>query len=231
MALTQQPSDVAAAGERRLTMSYDEFLAWDEEGLHAEWVEGEVTVFMPPSVKHQAVSLFFSALLLAFVRAFKLGEVLTAPVEMRAKPDGAAREPDIIFVAAEHQDRLTGQRLVGPADLVVEIVSGESIGRDRGDKFYEYEEAGIPEYLILDPRAGKERVDFYRRTDNGKYLAVLPDSQGRYHSAALPGFWFDPAWFWQEPTPDPFLTLVQIAPAALELIVAALAAGRRGDAE
>lgn len=229
MAVAQQPGDVAAAGERRLKMSYDEFLAWEEEGVHAEWVDGEVIVFMPPNVKHQAVSLFFSALLLAFVRAFKLGEVLTAPVEMRARPGGSAREPDIVFVAAEHQDRLTGQRLIGPADLVVEIVSGESVGRDRGDKFYEYEEAGIPEYLILDPRAGKERVDFYRLTEAGKYLAVLPDAEGRYHSAVLPGFWFDPSWFWQESTPDPFLTLAQVSPPALEAVVATMASQRRGD--
>lgn len=231
MAPAQQPSDVAAERERRLPMSYDEFIAWDEEGIHAEWVDGEVLVFMPPNVKHQAVSIFFSALLFAFVRAFKLGEVLTAPVEMRARRDGAAREPDIVFVAAGHRDRLTGQRLVGPADLVVEIVSGESVGRDRGDKFYEYEEAGIPEYLILDPRAGKERVDFYRLTDEGKYLAVLPDGEGRYHSSVLPGFWFEPAWLWQDPTPDPFLTLAQISPAVLEAALVAIAAQRRESAQ
>lgn len=227
MALAQQPNEPVFEEEQRLPMTYDEFLAWADEDVHAEWANGEVVVFMPPSIKHQRISSFFSALLLFFVRAFNLGEVLAAPIEMRAKPDGAAREPDILFVATAHQERLTAQRLIGPADFVVEVVSRESAGRDRADKFYEYEEAGIREYLIIDPRAGKERVDFYRLTEEGKYLAILPDREGRYHSTVLPGFWFHPAWFWQDATPDPLLTLAEIAPEALAPVFAALEKQRK----
>jgi Uma2 family endonuclease len=173
------------------------------------------------------VSGLFAALLVLFVRAFNRGTVLTAPVEMRATPDGPAREPDILFVALDHLDRLTEQRLAGPADLVVEVISTESVGRDRAEKFYEYEEAGIPEYILLDPRPGKERVDLYRLTEEGRYLAVLPDSEGRYHSTVLPGFWFHPSWFWQEPAPDPLLLLAEMAPAALQQALAAVEARQR----
>jgi Uma2 family endonuclease len=231
MAVTQQPSDSATAGERRLKMSYDEFLAWDEEGVHAEWVDGEVVVFMPPNNKHQLVARFFYTLISLFVRAFNLGEVRIAPYEMRATPEGSAREPDILFVATAHRDRITAQRLTGPADLVVEVVSPESVGRDRGEKFYEYEEAGIPEYLILDPRLGKEQIDLYRLTEDGEYLAVLPDHDGRYHSAVLPGFWFQASWLRQDPAPDPLLTLADIAPTAFEPVIAALAARQREGAQ
>ncbi len=229
MAMTQQHDDTATAHERRFPMSYDDFLAWADEDVHAEWVEGEVTIFMPPNIRHQFIANFFQTLLTLFANAFDLGDVLGAPVEMRAQPEGSAREPDILFVIAAHRDRLTAQRLTGPADLVVEIVSNESASRDRSDKFYEYEAAGIAEYLIIDPRATKERVDFYGLTEAGKYLAVLPDGVGRYHSAVLPGFWFDPAWFWAAPTPDPLLTLVEIAPDALAPVLAALAARGRGE--
>ena len=225
MATTHQHDQATTTGERRFPMSYDDFLVWADEA-HAEWVEGEVTVFMPPNIRHQFIANFLQSLLTFFARAFDLGDVLGAPVEMRAQPNGPAREPDILFVAAAHRDRLTAQRLAGPADLVVEIVSNESAHRDRVDKFYEYEDAGIIEYLLIDPRPGKERVDFYHLTDAGKYLAVLPDGAGRYHAAVLPGFWFDPAWFWATPPPDPLLTLAEIAPQAL---TAALAArGRAG---
>ena len=54
-------------------------------------------------------------------------------------------------MATEHLDRLTDSHLSGPADLVVEIVSPDSLGRDRGDKFAEYEAASIPEYWLIDP--------------------------------------------------------------------------------
>ncbi len=226
MAMTQQHDDTTTARERRFPMSYDDFLAWADEDVHAEWADGEVTVFLPPNIRHQFIANFFQNLLALFASAFDLGDVLSALVEMRARPDGPAREPDILFVAAAHRDRLTPQRLAGPADLVVEIISNESASRDRVDKFYEYEAAGIAEYLLIDPRHTKERVDFYRLTEAGKYLAVLPDGVGRYHSAVLPGFWFGPAWFWANPTPGPLLTLTEIAPQAL---TAAL--DRRGRTE
>jgi Uma2 family endonuclease len=222
MAAVQHPHDPPPEQERRLTMSYEEFVAWANEDVHAEWANGEVIVFTPPSVRHQTVSGLFAALLVLFVRAFNRGTVLTAPVEMRATLDGPAREPDILFVATEHLERLTEQRLAGPADLVVEVISTESVGRDRAEKFYEYQEAGIAEYILLDPCRGKERVDLYRLTEEGKYLAVLPDGEGRYHSTVLPGFWFHPSWFWQEPAPDPLLLLAEMAPAALQKALATL---------
>lgn len=224
MATVQQHSDTALAQERRFSMSYEDFLTWADEDVHAEWTEGEVTVFMPPNDRHQVIAGFFYTLLLLFARSLDLGEVRIAPLEMRARPDGPAREPDILFVTAAHRDRLTAQRLAGPADFIVEIISNESVNRDRTEKFYEYEAAGISEYLLIDPRPEKERVDFYRLTAAGKYLAVLPDGAGRYHSAILPGFWFDPAWFWATPTPEPLLTLSEIAPDALAPVLAALAA-------
>jgi len=105
---------------------------------------------------------------------------------------------------------VTTNRLVGPADLVIEIVSDESVARDRVDKFYEYEAAGIREYWLIDPRLGRERIDVYRLNAQGKYQAVLPDDTGRYTTPLLPGFSFDPDWLWQLPAPDLLPILVDL---------------------
>jgi Uma2 family endonuclease len=217
MTMAQQTidaTDATTASERRLAMSFEEFLAWDGEAIHAEWVAGEVIVFMPAALKHQMVIGLLYRLLSDFVERFDLGLVLLAPFAMRALPDGPAREPDLLFVAREHLDRLTPQLLVGPADLAIEIISDSSLRRDRADKFYEYQRAGVREYWLFDPRPGEERTDFYRLTAEGKYLPVLPDEQGRYHSSVLPGFWLDPAWLWQEPPPSARQLLATIAPPA-----------------
>ena len=211
--MAQQTVDAPVAQEQRLTMSYEAFLEWSDEGTHAEWVDGEIIVFMPPTLIHQRVSFLLATLLSFYARFKNLGEVFTAPVEMRLWPGRSSREPDILFVAREHQDRLTTERLEGAADLVVELVSDSSVGRDRADKFYEYQEAGIPEYWIVDPRPGKQRVDLFRLTSQGTYQAVLPDASGHYHAGVLPGFWFDPDWLWQEPLPDPVTLLARITPA------------------
>ena len=213
--MSQQAIEPAQVQERRLAMSYDEFLSWLGEDTHAEWIDGEVIVFMPPTFKHQAIVGLLHTLLSLFAELFDLGVVQVAPFEMRATPNSPAREPDLLFVAREHLDRLTPERLAGPADLVVEIVSDSSVGRDRSDKFYEYQQLGIAEYWIIDPRPGKERIDWFRLTAEGKYLAISPDEYGRYHSTLLPGFWLDPAWLWQEPLPSALPLLAAIAPQAL----------------
>ncbi len=201
-------------GEKRIPMSYEEYLALGED-VHAEWVNGEVIVFLPASDKHQAIVGFLHVLLDLFANLFNLGAVRLAPYPMRARPDAPAREPDILFVAREHLDRLTSQALAGAADLVIEVISDDSVARDRADKFYEYQEAGIPEYWILDPREGKQRVDVYALSGPSRYEAILADAEGRYHSRVLPGFWFRAEWLWQEPLFNPLKVISEIAPQAV----------------
>lgn len=199
--MAAQRTAAALIPGRRLPMSYEEFLSRVGEDVHAEWVAGEVIVFMPPTDRHQAIVVFLVKLLGLFVDLFDLGEVRVAPLEMRARPDGPAREPDVLFVARAHLDRLTAARLIGPADLVVEIVSNDSVTRDSVDKFAEYRAAGVREYWPFDPRPGQERANFYRLAVDGTYQAMPLDADGRYHAMILPGFWFDPTWLWQDPLP------------------------------
>ena len=189
-----QPSPAPTTQGQRLRMSYEEFLAWADEDVHAEWVDGEVIIQMPPNEPHQRVVAFLMSLISLFIQLYKLGRLLPAPFEMRVLPDGAAREPDLIFIAHEHLDRLSQERLNGPADLIVEVISDDSVARDRADKFYEYQEAGVREYWILDSRPGRERTDFYVLDEKGRYRPVPPESDGRYHSTVLPGFWLYVDW-------------------------------------
>ena len=206
-----QAPTAPATQDQRLRMSYEEYLAWAHEDIHAEWVKGEVIVQMPPKQPHQIVVTFLLQLMGLFVQLYQLGRLLPAPFEMRATPDGPAREPDLIFVAREHLNLLTRERLQGPADLVVEVISDDSVGRDRGDKFYEYQAAGVKEYWIVDSRPGYQRTDFYALDEAGRYQPVLPDSDGRYHSTVVQGFWIQVDWLLSENPPDVLRALAQIA--------------------
>jgi Uma2 family endonuclease len=208
-----------ASGERRISISYEGFRSWPED-VHAEWVDGEMIVFMPPKTIHQQIVNWLVQLLGLYVKLLNLGEVIAAPFEMRVHAEASGREPDIVFVATEHLGRLTAKRLDGPADLVVEVISDESATRDRQEKFAEYAAGGVREYWLIDPRAGKQRVDCYGLTAEGQYRAVPPDAAGRYHAQVLPGFWFAEAWLWQEPLPNPLLLLAEIAPQALRAALA-----------
>lgn len=120
----------------------------------------------------------------------------------------AATEPDLLYIAEAHRDRIKDAYPDGPADLVVGIVSPESAGRDRGDKFYEYQAAGIPEYWLID--AEREAAEFYQLDERGRYQLVPADANGVYHSRALAGLWLRVTWLWQQPLPDPVDALLEI---------------------
>jgi Uma2 family endonuclease len=195
--------------EQRVPMSYEDYLQFADEHQLIEWVDGEVIAHMPPGTRHQQVQTFLAKLLGLFVEYFGLGELLVAPFEMRLAR--SAREPDLLFIATEHLDRLDAQRLRGPADLAVEIVSPESTSRDRAEKFDEYQAGGVREYWVIDVRPGQERADFWLLDASGRYRAVLPDANGIVHAAVLPGFWLDVAWLWQNPLPSALMAFAEIA--------------------
>jgi len=181
-------------------MSYEEFLAIPEPIL-AEWVDGEVTIFMPPTLEHQDALGLLSVLLRLYARTQRVGEGIVAPFEVVVRPGRSYREPDIIFVATQNLHRLSSNRLNGPPDLAIEILSDDSVTRDREVKLREYEAAGMPEYWIFDPRPGRRASYHYRLGADGRYETVHPDPQGRIYSTVLPGFWLKPAWLWEDPLP------------------------------
>ena len=180
-------------------MTYEEFLAWADEDTWAEWVNGEVIIMGPASDKHQDLAGFLTALLRHFVETNQLGVVRFAPFQMKTGPDLPGRELDIIFIAREHPDRLRDTHLDGPADLVVEIISRDSRARDRGDKFYEYEQGGVREYWLLDYL--RRQAEFYQLGPDGIYRLAPVGEDGIYRSAVLEGLWFTVEWLWQEPLP------------------------------
>ncbi len=206
-----------------LRMRYEDFLAWSGEDTHAEWVpidstgNGEVIVQMPPKLMHQQVADFLGKLLGLFVHLFGLGKLVIAPFEVKLKPGHSSREPDILFVATENLERLTQERLNGPPDLAIEIISDDSVKRDRDDKYREYRDAGVREYWIVDPREGRQRADFFHlddaagATERAEYRLFATEEDARIESRVLPGFWLRPEWLWQADTLDPWLTFCEMA--------------------
>lgn len=197
----------ALAGTPANRMTFEEFLDWVEEDIRAEWVDGEVIIMSPVSLRHQQLSDWLTAILLAFVETEGLGTVLSAPIQMRLQE--SSREPDLVFVAEKNAHRLKKTYVDGPADLVIEIVSPESVGRDRGEKYQEYEAAGIPEYWLIDP--AREQAEMYLLDQKGRYQLQRVDEEHHYHARQLPGFWLDPTWLWQDPLPKILDVLRELA--------------------
>ena len=190
---------VQSAAPTHPKMSYEEFLAWCDEDTWAEWVDGEVEMVSPATTQHQLLKKLLVGVLDGWAQHHALGIVLDAPFQMRLANRPSGREPDVLFVANEHHDRMKATFLDGPADLVVEIISPESIGRDRGDKFVEYEAAGVREYWLIDPE--RQQAEFYLLGADRRYHVMGVGANGIFRSQVVDGFWLRVAWLWQDPLP------------------------------
>lgn len=193
-------------GERRAPsvyepplMSFEDFHDWLDEDKRAEWVDGEIIEMSPSNLGHQDILSFLHLWVGIFVDRFRLGRLYLPPTLMHLPSRPSGREPDLMFVANEHLDRLTRTYVNGPADLVVEIVSPDSIVRDGRDKLAEYEQAGIPEYWIIDELRDEAR--FYVLGSDKKYRRVPVGEDGIYTSAVLTGFRMRVEWLWRQPLP------------------------------
>lgn len=178
-----------------IPMSFEEYLRWDHEGGLVEWIDGMAYVYVSATFEHQPVVGFLSSLLRTWAELTKAGSVLTAPYAMQSIAGGAGREPDIVFVRAGGRGLIQSKFLAGSPDLIVEVVSPDSVARDRGEKRREYAAAGVREYWIVDVRPNVRRVDFLVLED-GEYVEREPDD-GVYRSVAAEGFWVRPAWLWE----------------------------------
>jgi Uma2 family endonuclease len=196
----------------RPRMTYEEFLAWANEDTLAEWVNGEVVMYSPASRQHQSIVGFLTGVLHSFAELHDLGVVLSAPFQMKLEH---GREPDLFFVTRENLDRLKETYMDGPADLVVEVISPDSVARDRGEKFYEYAQGGVPEYWLIDPDV--KWAEFYRLGADGRYRTAFAGAEGEYHSHILPGFRLRVEWLWQEPLPAVEDVLLEVSGEAYAL--------------
>jgi Uma2 family endonuclease len=202
--------DSPPATQPSRTTTYADYLALPQAEHLIEWVNGEVIHHMPPTILHQQLVAYLTKLLGLFVEFFSLGVLVPAPIEMKCRSDGPSREPDIVFLASANRHRIAdGKRINGPADLVIEVVSDDSVARDYDDKLIEYQECGVSEYWIIDPRPRRKRAMFFQRNPSGALEIIKPEADGVYRSATVSGFWLNVSWLWD--APDTLTAFAQIA--------------------
>lgn len=164
---------------------YEDYRRLPDDGKRYEIIEGVLYVANAPSFDHQfAVGETF-AYLRQFVREHQLGVVLTAPFEVHLSEISRPVQPDVFFVRKERQPISGDRLLVGAPDLIVEVISPNSIRLDRYIKFDTYERYGVAEYWLVDLKW--RGVEVYTLS-NGEY-ALLGQYAGNdlIESAVLVG--------------------------------------------
>jgi len=187
------------SGERILARNvpYEEYLT-GKYGRHTEWVNEVVIAMSPVNEVHDGLTLFLIVLLDYYIHLTGGGRVLHEPMVMKAAPHLPGRQPDIQVLVPDRMQYLQATQVVGPASLVVEVVSPESLHRDRGAKFREYEEGGVQEYWILDPE--RKEALFYVLSEDRLFYSRLPEN-GVSTSYVLPKLKLKVDLLWQEKLP------------------------------
>jgi len=176
-------TDIAELWPRQGQWTETDYFNLPDSNRLVELSEGELSIMPPPSFMHQKTLGNLYSLLKAFVVEHDLGVTVFAPLAVRLWP-GKIREPDIMFYTQAHQERIDEQ-VSAPPDLAAEIISPGTRKTDRHDKFYEYAQAGISEYWLVDPEA--QTIEVFVLSD-GVYTLLVKAGVGETAvSHLLPG--------------------------------------------
>jgi len=142
-------------------LTYDDFMLFPDDGKRHELIDGEHYVTASPNTTHQTVLLNLAVLMSNWLETHPVGKVLVAPYDVIFSEFDVV-EPDLVYLSnARAAQVLTPLHARGTPELVVEVASPSTRGRDETIKRRLYERCGVDEYWVLDPEIDVIRL--YRR--------------------------------------------------------------------
>ena len=161
------------------------------EGAPVELIRGEFVMSPAPRTRHQVVVGELNAMLRV---AAKNGGGLTLPSPTDVVlSDDTILQPDALYIAKDRRG-IVDDRVNGPPDLAIEVLSPGAERRDRIQKLDLYARYGVAELWIVDPEA--QHIDFFL-LESGGYV-LKQGSADRYQSPRLPEVEINLPAFWSE---------------------------------
>lgn len=170
----------------RRKLTYEDYLAFPDDGNRHEILDGEHLVTAAPHLWHQSVVAELIARMTPFVRRHDLGKVYPGPADVLLSEHDTV-QPDLLFVSKARAHILTEKNVQGAPDLVIEVLSPSTRGTDEGLKLERYGVLGVQEYWVVDPKRHAARI--YRRSGERLRKAADLTTAGRdcLTSPLLPG--------------------------------------------
>lgn len=165
-----------------IRFNYSDYMQLPEDKRY-EILDGDLCMVPAPGIKHQTVGLKLKTVLFAHIAEKRLGRLLDAPCDVVLSDEDVV-QPDIIFIRKERSGIIGEQNVRGAPDLVVEILSTATRGRDLEVKRKIYAAYGVPEYWIVDPEA--ESIEILVRSEKGYASAGVFSGQVELSSSLLP---------------------------------------------
>ncbi len=181
-----------------------EFRDWAASDIYPQqgridFIAGRIEVDMSPEdlYCHGILKTRLVVALGQIIDAGDLGELFTDRTRVSSPQADLSAEPDLVFVSYDTLEsgrvrrvpKATGEprrfvELEGAPDLVIEIVSDESVGKDTQRLPAAYFQAGVPEFWLLDARKDRLGFQIHLPTAAG-YEPGIPDADGFQYSAVF----------------------------------------------
>ena len=142
----------------RIKFTYEDYKHTPEDKRY-ELIDGELILAAAPRRAHQRTDMRLGNRLYSFVEEHDLGEVYSAPFDV-VLTDTDVVQPDLLFVSKERLHIINDDNIRGAPDLIVEILSPSTAGRDRTTKRTLYARHGVKEYWLVDTDARNITVMF-----------------------------------------------------------------------
>jgi excisionase family DNA binding protein len=183
--------------------TYEDYLKLQEEpGCRYEILEGWLVKEPSPSVQHQRVAAsLYRQLAISFDQFDPEGEVFFAPLDVTLTNKNVV-QPDLLFISGARRGIMRRERIDGPCDLVVEIISPSNRRKDRLQKMEIYRKAGIPHFWLVDPE--DETLEAFLLKD-AHYALIFSGGPGdHFQHPAFPGLELDLDKVFYRPPEGPY---------------------------
>jgi Uma2 family endonuclease len=171
------------------TYTYADYLTWKFQE-RIELFKGKIHAMSPaPASRHQRISSKIGYEFQKFLE-YKPCSVFYAPFDVRLEQTKNDKkvftvvQPDISIICDE--SKIDERGCVGAPDVVVEILSPGNSTKEMKNKFDLYQEAGVLEYLIVQPA---DNTILQYQLLNGQYVNYRPLTiEDSLKSTVLTGF-------------------------------------------
>ena len=136
----------------QIKFTYEDYKHTSDDERY-ELIHGDLILMAPaPREAHQRVDMVLGSRLHFYVEEHNLGRVYSAPFDV-VLSDTIVLEPDLMFISNERLHIITEANIRGAPDLVIEILSPSTAGRDRTVKRNIYAGYKVKEYWLVDTDA------------------------------------------------------------------------------
>jgi Uma2 family endonuclease len=181
--------------------TYSDYLYWKFKE-RVELIRGRIFRMSPaPNTEHQRIALRLKVALGNFFEENPC-QVFPAPFDVRLPRQKSENiftvvQPDLCVIC--DPGKLDEKGCIGAPDLLVEILSPGNSRKELRDKYEVYEDAGVREYWIVNPR--EKIVLVYILDKKGKFIGLQPLTDEQTLEAAIfPGLKVDLGELFAEPT-------------------------------